>query len=249
MGLCSKARSILLAAGIVFSCGVTQASGLQVAPVSLTFLPNSSSAQGIWLTNTGQKPLPAQVRVFHWTQQGGEDVLTTTQDLAISPPMLNLAPGAKQLIRVIRVGAKASPSTREDAFRLLIDELPQPMANQQSGVQYVMRYSIPVFVSPAGSANVKLAAASLQWSLTFEAGKPVLGVQNTGTVHAQLSEATLNVPNKPPLVLSKGLLGYALPGMARQWQLPGSAVPLSGEVTLSVRINGAPSQQTIRTGS
>ena len=48
------------------SCAVA-ASGLQVSPVSLT-LPPTQAADGLWLSNTGDNVVNAQVRVFRWTQ-------------------------------------------------------------------------------------------------------------------------------------------------------------------------------------
>src|SRR5690348_17457070 len=78
-----------LAAALLIACGPACASGLQVAPVGLEFAPGGT-AQGVWLTNTGNDLLRAQVRVFHWTQADGQDVLTPAQGLVASPPMLNL---------------------------------------------------------------------------------------------------------------------------------------------------------------
>src|SRR5512146_2569858 len=118
-----------LAAALLIACGSAGASGLQVAPVGLEFAPGST-AQGVWLTNTGNDLLRAQVRVYHWTQSDGKDVLTPAQGLVASPPMLNLQPGAQQLVRVIRTGAPAGPN--EDAYRLLIDELPQPEKEEKT---------------------------------------------------------------------------------------------------------------------
>src|SRR5574337_2035401 len=41
------------------------ASGLQVAPVSLT-LKATQQADGLWLSNTGENVVHAQVRVYRW---------------------------------------------------------------------------------------------------------------------------------------------------------------------------------------
>lgn len=71
--------------------------------------------------NAGSNPINAQVRVFHWSQSDYGDKLAASQGLVISPPMLTLAPGGRQLIRVIRTGP---PPATEDAYRLSINELP-----------------------------------------------------------------------------------------------------------------------------
>ena len=115
--------------GLLFS-GYAAASGLQVTPVTLT-LEQTQRAEGIWLSNSGDNTINAQVRVFRWSQSSYKDQLAASQGLVISPPMLTIPPGGKQLIRVIRTG---SPAKVEDAYRLSINELPQsasptPMPN------------------------------------------------------------------------------------------------------------------------
>lgn len=236
----------LLAAGLAMACGMAGASGLQVAPTGLEFLPSASPAQGLWLTNTGDQPLHAQVRVFHWTQTDGKDVLTPTQALAASPPMLTLAPGAQQMVRVIRLGAQNVAS--EDAYRLLVDELPQPAQQKQTGVRYVLRYSIPVFIKPASLPDAATIAASLRWSLVREAAGIALQMQNTGPVHAQLSDVSLLPPGGAPVTVSAGLLGYVLPGMTMRWSLKVPASRLPSGTQLKVEINGKPVEQAFAVG-
>lgn len=229
-----------LMAALLIACGSAGASGLQVAPVGLEFAPGST-AQGVWLTNTGNDVLRAQVRVFHWTQADGKDVLTPTQGLVASPPMLNLQPAAQQLVRVIRTGAPtAGPD--EDAFRLLIDELPQPEKENKSSVRYILRYSVPAFVEPAGS---QAAAPALTWSLQHDANGFALVANNTGRQHAQLSDVSLQPRGGKPITLSKGLLGYVLPGSTMRWPLKESTVQLGNGTLLKVTVNGKPVEQTL----
>ena len=117
-------RPFVLLASLWLAGGVAAAAGLQVSPVSLTLAANQT-AEGLWLSNTENTPVNAQVRVFRWTQEGGEDKLTPTRALVISPPMLQLAAGDRQLVRVIRLGAPPSgPGAVQEAYRMIIDELP-----------------------------------------------------------------------------------------------------------------------------
>lgn len=227
-----------LAAALLIACGPACASGLQVAPVGLEFAPGST-AQGVWLTNTGNDLLRAQVRVFHWTQADGQDVLTPAQGLVASPPMLNLQPGAQQLVRVIRTGAPAGPN--EDAFRLLIDELPQPEKEEKSSVRYILRYSVPAFVESAGSQS---ASPALTWSVQRDGDGFALVVSNNGTRHAQLSDASLQPAGGKPITLSSGLLGYVLPGSTMRWPLKQPA-QLGNGTLLKVTVNGKPVEQTL----
>src|SRR5262245_37680217 len=100
---------------------LANASGLQVAPTSLT-LKSTQNAEGLWLSNTGDGPVTAQVRVYRWTQENGEEREEPSRDVLVSPPMIQIAASERQLIRVIRTGPP--PATAEEAYRVVIDELP-----------------------------------------------------------------------------------------------------------------------------
>ena len=168
---CSLKRIALLI-GFMLVSGTAVASGLQVSPVSIT-VPAAQNAEGLWLSNTGDNVVSAQVRVYRWTQEGGEDKLTPTRGLVISPPMLQLLAGDRQLIRAIRLGAPPSgPNAAQEAYRMIIDELPVDTAGKK-GLQFVLRYSVPVFVEPAGAPA---APAQLSWAIRREGDKAVLEV-------------------------------------------------------------------------
>ena len=84
----------------------------------------------------------------------------------------------------------ALAASGEQAFRLLVDELPLN-EGKQNGVQYVLRYSVPVFVGASGTP-------SLQWSGTFGADGLAVDVRNSGTMHAQISEIGLSASGGAP---------------------------------------------------
>ena len=218
------------------------ASGLQVTPISLT-VPATQNAEGLWLSNTSDEVVHAQVRVYHWTQEGGEDKLTPSRGLVISPPMLQLAAGDRQLIRVIRLGAPPNgPGAVQDAYRMIIDELPVDNTAGKKGLQYVLRYSVPVFVEPAGTAA---APAQLSWAIRSEGGKAVLEVANSGGTHAQLAKLSFTDAAGRRTELTPGLLGYVLPGAQMRWVLKPPAKVFAGGGTLETLINGRTVQQNI----
>jgi fimbrial chaperone protein len=217
---------------------IAAASGLQVAPVTLT-LQSTQNADGIWLSNEGDSAINAQVRVWRWTQSGYADMLSSSQGLAISPPMLALDPGERQLIRVIRTGP-ASAQT-EDAYRLSIDELP-PSKLQRNKLQFVLRYSVPVFIQPVAQTQ---ASAKLQWKLQNIDGNTFLEVSNRGNSHAQLSAATFTGDSGIRKVISPGLLGYVLPGSTMRWILSPSASGAYHGGKVEVTINGQKTVQNL----
>jgi fimbrial chaperone protein len=237
-------RSPSLLRGLALACLLAaathaSASGLQIAPTTLELAP-SGPAQALWLTNTGDRALRAQVRTFHWSQAGGRDDLTPTQELVASPPMLAIPPGGRQLVRVIRTGPPASAG--EQAYRLLIDELPQG-SGDATGVQYVLRYSVPVFVGASGTKP------SLEWSGTVARDSVTLDIRNSGPAHAQISAVSLVPGDGVPLDLVPGLLGYVLPGATMHWTLSLPAGTNTANAHVKATINGEPTDQTLSPGA
>ncbi|WP_162932263.1 fimbrial biogenesis chaperone [Solimonas sp. K1W22B-7] len=156
-------------ASLLVTTAVT-AAGLSVTPISLEFT-SAAPAQALWLSNTGDAPIDAQLRAYAWNQDEGKDRLLPTRDLVLSPPMIALQPGQKQLVRVIRT---AATGPRESSYRILVDELPDP-AKLQQGLHFVMQFSIPVFAD-TGTA----AAPALEWRLAREGDKLKLITDNKG---------------------------------------------------------------------
>lgn len=212
------------------------ASGLQVMPIGLQ-LRHDAHADALWLSNTGDTPVQAQIRVFHWTQVDGKDQLEPSRGLLISPPMLSLAPGQRQLVRVIRSGPP--PEQQEDAYRVVVDELPLPAA-ARTGLQFVLRYSIPVFLDPRSAVRGNVVLQS-RWHDGPDG--TYLQVSNRGTAHAQLAELYLRDAHGKRTLLKAGLLGYALPGSRMEWVLPATPRPAGSE--LLVRINGEATEHTL----
>lgn len=232
-------RALIAALSLVG--GIAGASGLQVAPVSLK-IQATQNAEGLWLSNTGDDPVHAQVRVYHWTQEGGADKLTASRGLVISPPMMQLAVSDRQLIRAIRLGAPPSGAGAvEDAYRVIIDELPVDSEGKK-GLQFVLRYSVPVFVEPAG---VPASAPQLQWSLHREGDKTVLDVSNSGGTHAQVADVTFTDASGHRTDVAKGLLGYVLPGAQMRWAVQAPATALAPGGTWEAMINGTTAPQNI----
>ncbi|WP_421570352.1 molecular chaperone [Stenotrophomonas sp. PD6] len=208
-----------------------QAASLQVAPTSLQLTPRQN-AEALWISNSGTAPVDVQARVYRWTQQGGRDTLEPTTELVVSPPMQSLAAGQQQLIRVVR--AHPDPPTRQLAYRVIVDEVPTLDPTRQ-GMQFVLRYSLPVFIQPEGATA---PTPDLQARVLPQAdGTLVLEVHNRGSGHAQLADLAVGTPQQPQ-VFQPGLVGYVLGGQTMRWPLDITAARMAG-ATLSAKINGA----------
>jgi len=193
---------------------VTHAASLQVAPV-LVEVPAPGAAATLKLRNEGNRPLDAQIRIFHWTQVDGADVLTPTNDVAASPPLASLRPNADYTIRVVRT--RKEPVTKEESYRLLIDELPAPNGSQGTAVNIALRYSIPVFFTVPGTPP------KLSWELQQRAKQPAIAVSNAGDRRIRLARLKFADGKGGTASFGEGLAGYVLGHSTRVWAVPANA--------------------------
>lgn len=227
----------------------TFAAGLGVSPTLLEFA-SQEVAKGLTLRNTGATALRAQVRVFTWQQQDGKDVLSPSTALVASPPFLNVAPGGKQMVRIIQRGGTSSGTvTGERSFRILIDELPAPPVDDlgvqgqggaQPGLNFLLRFSVPAFInSPMGGASAKL-----NWRLQNTEEGLKLATENTGGSRAQITDLTLINSQGHALYEHKGLVGYLLSGSSRLWtfNLPDGAATAT---EIRMQVNGQPTRHLL----
>jgi len=229
-GFFSIALAVALSSG-----AAAHGANLQISPVSISFQPGQNSA-GIQLQNNGDAPLYGQVRVYAWDQRDGVDALTPTTQLVASPPIIEIAGKSVQTIRLVRrAGNPATPGGAEQTYRILIDELPRGDP-QQGNVAIRLQYSVPAFVLPSDTQ----AAPQLEWSTFQRAGAWHLRARNTGALHAQIGATSVTVGSRD-VVLSKGLLGYALPGRTREWALPADvASALPALLAIDTNVNAQP---------
>ena len=229
--------AIFFAALLVFASPVGAAS-LQVAPTSLT-LQAKQNADGLWLSNSGDAPVQVQLRVFRWTQANGEELLEPTRDLVISPPMQTLPAGERQLVRLVRT--KPIPPASEMSYRVIVDELPAPNKEQQ-GLQFVLRYSVPVFILP--ETTTPIAPALRTRLVEGEDGLAAIEIENTGSEHAQIADLVFTDASDKQDVVVPGLVGYVLPGQRMRWSLK-SPVSRFASGAFKARINSGPVEQSL----
>lgn len=225
---------LLLLALLAASAG---AASLQISPVSL-LLRGEQSATALQLRNAGETPIFGQVRVYTWDQKGSEDVLAPAQDVAASPPLVQVGPGETQLIRLIRLGPAPQG---ERTYRVLIDEIAREGEPQAAGVDFRLRYSIPLFMRPASDPQ----PPRLAWRLFRGEAGWMLSIANSGGMHAQIGAMKLGTAGGAHEI-SKGLFGYVLQGRTREWLLPlPAATQLAAEVQVEVQVNGKPASITV----
>ncbi|GAB3382051.1 fimbrial biogenesis chaperone [Lysobacter fragariae] len=222
-----RAWTIALAGALGLFASAAGARGqLQAGPTLVELAPGATAGR-LTLSNTGDAPVAAQVRAFAWSQESGEDKLRPTTDLALSPAIVQIAPGASQVVRVVRIGP-ANETAVDATYRVVVDELPGADTATQSGIQFRMRYVVPVYLRSASATPP---------ALTCRLQSAELACRNSGGQAAQLGASRLVDGKGHALPLSPGLFGYVLPGSERRWALP-AASPALAELRLETRING-----------
>lgn len=244
-------RPSLAASGLSLAMGLSlstpaHAGGLEVSPTMLQ-LSATQNADGITVRNAGTAPIQAQARLFAWSQADNADLLSPTTALTVSPPMLQIPAGGQQLLRVIRTGATKADAG-EQAFRIIIDELPQPKAavptgldqgkaapkRTSVGLDFLMRYSLPVFVSTPADVNM---ADNLIWTLDQTSTPWLVNVRNQGSMRAQIADVQAIPAQGEPVMLATGLLGYVLAGQRMQWKIKPPEKRMPELQTLEAMVN------------
>jgi fimbrial chaperone protein len=234
----AAARAALLCltlCGVGFSVVSATAASLQVAPVSLE-IPAATKASQITLQNFGDMPIDVQVRVFRWTQVNGEEQLTPTEDVVASPPAASLVAGQEYLVRLVRVAA--APVVGEETYRLLVDELPRASADPASRINFVVRYSIPIFYAQPDSRPL------LAWSAVADKDQVRVTVRNTGARHVRI--AALNVEDSLGATLSygQGLVGYVLGHSTMTWTARNQALAPGSSLKITAQGDNGPLSAT-----
>lgn len=233
--MCMRATvslACLLAGGLTMASAQGASTSLVIWPIAPTIAAGVRTT-ALWLENRGASPVTLQIRVVEWTTVAYDDLLVDEQDDVIaSPPVADIAPGHRQLVRLVRIGEP--PIGREQAFRVIVDELPslarraEARSDPAFGVNLRLRYSLPLFVygdglvaahQAAAPEHARVATPELEWRIVGDASERWLHVRNTGTGHARLSHVRVTT-DEVDAPLSAGLLGYVLPGAERRWALP-----------------------------
>jgi fimbrial chaperone protein len=230
--------------GLLAATSPTGAASLQVSPVRLD-LPASANASKINLRNMGQGSVTAQVRIFKWVQVKGKDELVETRDVVASPPIAKLEPGKNNVIRIVRTAKQ--PVATEEAYRLLVDEVPATAGKSGKNVSFVLRYSIPIFFSAPEAGDT-----TLTWSLESNGKSTTLIVKNPANEHARISDLAMTTESGKKISYGSGLIGYVLAKSTARFKLkkalkgaaPGETIVIAAQnkdepVTAAAKVRAA----------
>ena len=217
-------------AALLFGTSPIHAAALQVSPVNIQVdIPTAAST--ITVSNPGDTPLTSQFRIFKWTHQNGKDELIATREVVVSPPLTRLLPGQPYIVRIVRVSKQ--PVNGEEAYRLLVDEIPNASDPAPSyGARFAIRQSIPVFFT------VPAAVPKLTWGATIKNGKILLQARNEGSKRMRIF--ALKVTNSAGDVISvgKGFAGYVFGHSTEQWTLTAGEKGFVSGATVTIIAQG-----------
>lgn len=202
----------LLSAALVLGAAPAWAGLFSVTPVRIFMAPRDR-AVAVTINNEGDEELVMQADIYLWKQKpNGEDDLTLTEDLILSPPILKLAPRSRQVVRLAML--KPQASGEQQTYRLIVREVPEAKsADKNVQLQIALAFSMPVFITPAG--------AKRQLACTAERATPDTArvtCENNGNAYAQPRDFVLSTATGAKLA-SRDSGGYILPSMKRSFDV------------------------------
>lgn len=202
-----------------------------VTPVRIFVAPKDRAA-AVTVTNEGNDPLVMQADVYVWNQKpNGDDDLTPSDDLFLSPPILKLAPKSRQVVRLAML--HPPKSGRQLTYRMIVREIPEALQAKKSvELQIALAFSLPIFITPPG------AKPALGCTLERVAANMVQAVcRNSGTAYVQPREFTLTGADGSRLA-SRDSGGYILPGITRRFDMKRAAGSIpAGNAKLAVALD------------
>ena len=226
----SRNIGVSIVAAALFCSTGTEAASLSVSPITVDVVTPATNAT-VTVRNGESRPLAAQIRVFRWTQADGKDRLDPTEDVVASPPVVTINGGADYVVRLERTTGHDFGG--EEAYRVVVDELPNPNRQRNGSVALVLRYLLPAFFFSADATQPKLV-----WSLAHRGGATLLQAANSGDKRIQIVDLKLGDANQA-LMVGKGLAGYVLGHSTRSWIVPAGSGLTNAAIVSATSDHGA----------
>lgn len=191
----------------------------------------------ISLSSKATAPLRLQADAMSWAQDiDGQPLTDYTDDLLVTPPIVEIRPGERQVLRVALRGGR--PSGDEMAYRLRLEDISSERALTEVGpgvqIRFRTNYDLPVLIAPTGATvsqlrwkacpvdAVKGAALPGRMSTNDSAtGVPAACVRvlNDGNRRVKVQRVTVIGSDwRETLQLSEA--ATVLVGAEREWRIP-----------------------------
>lgn len=200
-----------------------------VVPVRI-FMSPRDRAVAITLTNEGDTPVALQADVNVWRQKpDGTDEETLSEDLILSPPIIKLAPRARQVVRLARTAP--ADLSQQLTYRLTVREVPEISAPSQPVLQIpiTLALSMPVFITPPNAQRTVACEASRS---AGAADALNVACTNSGNAYAQVRE--LAIQRGGQVAARAEVASYLLPGARKTLGLKADKVLEAGPAELVI---------------
>ena len=213
----SRVSAICVAVVLAFAAGAAAAQtaslpasgSLSIAPLRVE-LPAASEYASMQLGNAMDRPVAIQVRIFRWHQENGRDIYAPSADLIASPSLFRVAPGATQDFRIIRQAAL--PGGSEHRYRVVIDQLPEPVSNGGQAAATRLQLLVPLFANSETVAPARLEAMVSETGVTLT---------NTGGRAARIDNLALSGADGAQITVPTDQVRYIHSGSAVTYPLAG----------------------------
>jgi len=220
---------------LLFVASAAFAGAFTVTPVRIYMAPKDR-AVAVTITNDGDTDVVLQADLHSWSQRpDGTDQLVLTEDLILSPPIIKLAPKAKQVVRLARL--VPPDMTRQLTYRFILREVPEALAPKSNiQIPIALALSMPVFITPPGARRgVTCQLAGIETN--------TIGVRcaNLGNAYAQIREIELMRGEQKIARYEGG--AYILPGASRTIAAGVEQAPTPGAVRMLVTFDDTQVQE------
>jgi fimbrial chaperone protein len=229
--------ALIAAAASVLSGAVAPAFAgvFSVTPVRIYMKPRDR-AVAVTITNEGDSEVVLQADLNAWSQTpDGTDVQTPTEDLILSPPIIRLAPNARQVVRLALL--KPADASHQLIYRMIMREVPEAVASRDKTIQVpiALALSMPVFVTPP-PAKYQVSCEAIRTS----AQSVNVACLNSGSAYAQVREILIKRGSQVLARFEGGT--YVLPGARQVMNVKSEQAITSGPVQMSVSLDDGKSQ-------
>jgi fimbrial chaperone protein len=201
-----------LALYLLAAASTAAAGSFSISPIRVEF-SGAARTQVLTVRNEEDRAVVVQLRTLAWSQPAGQDRLDPTRELLATPPLFTLPAHGQQIVR-IATRRDVDPQ-RELAYRLLVEEVPQPAPQGFTGLQVALRLSLPVFLHAQQAPR-----ESLTWTAAWLAdGRLALRARNDGAAHVQVLDFDVQPPGVTHAPLHNSAARYLLPGSEAEWTL------------------------------
>jgi fimbrial chaperone protein len=213
----------------LLAIGTAHASSFNISPIRAE-LSAAHRTEVLTLRNATDVPVVVEVHVVQWSQENGEEQLSDTRDLLVTPPVMQIAGDSEQIVRVA-LRRDADP-TRELTYRVIFQEVPQAAPADFTGMRVALRISLPIFIAPTQRA----AKSDLAWEAHWQQdGNLAVAATNRGSGHLQVIDFDVELPGASA-ALHGNTAKYVLPGSRMEWTLtPPAGADKQGSIVIHGR--------------